>query len=44
VTFRRAAARRLFETADRIGLRMFNEWNLPTEEYRKRAEESLRAE
>lgn len=38
---RKEAARRLFATADRVGLRMFNEWDLPTEKYRQRIRERL---
>jgi len=41
VTFRRSVAESLFATAQAVGLRMFNEWNLPTEEYRRRVDELL---
>jgi len=41
---RAAVARDLFEVADRIGLRMFNEWNLPTERYKQDVAKALASE
>ena len=38
---RRKDAQRLFSTAERVGLRMFNEWNLPTDRYRKQVMDGL---
>ncbi len=41
---RRAVADRLFETAERAGLRQFTEWGMPVAEYRAKVQADLGAE
>ncbi len=44
VAEREQVAKELFETAERVGLHMFNEWSLPTDEYRAQITEALAKE
>ena len=44
VDARRKVAQTLFATAERAGLRMFNEWDLPIDRYRQQVMDSLQEE
>jgi hypothetical protein len=44
VDVRLISAQQLFSTAERVGLRMFNQWKQSTERYRKQVTDGLQKE